>query len=275
MTDFDPGKLKHKPSKKHALDEVLKSLQDLIHNDLLRGAARGAGPSAAALEPATTVAAGMAPSAPASTTPLADMPFGSVVKLLEELVAKELADDDRASRQTSGDGASDAGPPATAAAPGKPASAQQMFAFDDRDSPVTEPSTNGAPAAAETPTADAEPAAANAGDDADRIDFDLGALALEPARPPEQDVPVLTEPMTDAHPAGTADAGDLPVLQDVAAPGRHSLAHEIAERVVARLNAGRQARGEPALDTGVLVALRVLLRSELERLPSGKQDGPE
>lgn len=271
MTDFDPSKLKHKPSKKHTLEEVLKSLQDLIHNDLLRGAARGTGPSPAAPEHDTTVPTGIASSAPASTTPLADMPFGSVVKLLEELVAKDLADDDLTTKQTSGDGASEAGPPATAAGPGKPTSAQQMFAFDDWDSPVTEPSTDGAPTPAETPAADAEPTAENAGDDADRIDFDLDALAPEPAPPPEQDIPMLTEPVTDAHPAGTADAGDIPVLQDVAAPGQHSMAHEIAERVVARLNAGRQARGEPALDTGVLVALRALLRTELERtLPDEK-----
>ena len=265
MTDFDPNKLKHKPSKKHALEEVLKSLQDLIHNDLLRGAARAAGPSPGAPEQDTTVPTGIAPSAPASTTPLADMPFRSVVKLLEELVAKDLADDDLASKQTSGDGASEAGPPPTAAGPGKPASAQQMFAFDDGVSPVTEPSTDDVPTPAEIPAADAEPAAENSGDDADRIDFDLDALAPEPAPPPEQDIPLLTEPATAAHPAGTAEAGDIPVLQDVAAPGRHSPAHEIAGRIVARLNAERQARGEPALDTGVLVALRALLRIELER----------
>ena len=34
MTIQDP-KYKHKPSEKHTLEEVLKSLQDLIRNDLL------------------------------------------------------------------------------------------------------------------------------------------------------------------------------------------------------------------------------------------------
>ena len=35
MTTHDPSKYKHKPSPKHTLEEVLKSLQDLIRNDLL------------------------------------------------------------------------------------------------------------------------------------------------------------------------------------------------------------------------------------------------
>ena len=35
MTTYDPSKYKHKPSPKHTLEEVLKSLQDLIRNDLL------------------------------------------------------------------------------------------------------------------------------------------------------------------------------------------------------------------------------------------------
>ena len=45
METPDP-KYKHKPSEKHTLEEVLKSLQDLIHNDLIEGHAGTAKPEA-------------------------------------------------------------------------------------------------------------------------------------------------------------------------------------------------------------------------------------
>lgn len=249
MTDFDPGKLKHKPSRKHTLEEVLKSLQDLIHNDLPRGAARAAGPSPAAPEHDTTAPAEAAPAAP--TTPLADMPFGSVVKSLEELVAKDLAvaDDDLTLRDTPGQIAPEAESPATSPAK-SPDSAQQAFGFDDWDAPPAEPATGEAPAPMEnTDTAD--------------FDIDTPSADAEAAPAPEPDIPVLTEPV--APDSFTDD--DIPVLENVATAGEMSTVHEIAERVVARLNAGRRARGEPVLDAGVLEALRVLLREELERNP--------
>lgn len=50
METSDP-KYKHKPSEKHTLEEVLKSLQDLIRNDLAEGAAAGAKPGSAPAEP--------------------------------------------------------------------------------------------------------------------------------------------------------------------------------------------------------------------------------
>lgn len=260
MTDFDPDKLKHKPNEKHTLEEVLKSLQDLIHNDLLRGA----GPPPATAERDTTVPAETAPAAPASTTLPADMPFGSVVESLEELVANDLAVTDDEATPSSAPAAEDISQPVSdvPAAPGEaPATAaedksavkkkdvaQQAFTFDDGDAPA-----NGLPAGdAETPATDV-------------ADFDVEtpATAAEPPQPPDLDIPVLTE---SVPPSGfTAD--DIPVLQDVATPGPLSAAHEIAERVVAGLNAERHARGEPALDTGVLEALRTLLREELERNP--------
>ena len=178
------------------------------------------------------------------------MPFGSVVESLEELVAKDLAVTDDEATPSSAPAAEDISQPApdVLATPGDaPATAavedksavkkkdvtQQAFTFDGWDTPAT-----GLPAGeAETSATDAEP--------------------------PDLDIPVLTE---SVPPSGfTAD--DIPVLQDVAAPGQLSAAHEIAERVVAGLNAERHARGEPALDAGVLEALRTLLREELERNP--------
>src|SRR5512139_2622144 len=50
METSDP-KYKHKPSEKHTLEEVLKSLQDLIRNDLAEGASSAAKPGSAPTEP--------------------------------------------------------------------------------------------------------------------------------------------------------------------------------------------------------------------------------
>lgn len=261
MTDFDPDKLKHRPNEKHTLEEVLKSLQDLIHNDLLRGA----GPSPAATEHDTTVPTETAPAAPASTTLPADMPFGSVVESLEELVAKDLAvTDDEATTPPTAPVAEDISQPASdapaahgdapaAAAEDKPAVkkkdvTQQAFTFDDGDAPATG-----------LPAGEAETSATDVAD----FDVETPATAAEPPQPPDLDIPVLTESV----PPSRFTADDIPVLQDVATPGQLSAAHEIAERVVAGLNAERHARGEPALDTGVLEALRTLLREELEHHP--------
>jgi hypothetical protein len=49
METSDP-KYKHKPSEKHTLEEVLKSLQDLIRNDLVEGASGTAKPGSAPVE---------------------------------------------------------------------------------------------------------------------------------------------------------------------------------------------------------------------------------
>lgn len=243
MTDFDPEKLKHKPNEKHTLDEVLKSLQDLIHNDLLHGTGKPAGTPETGTAPATSESG--ASTHPGSSATNAEVPLESVVESLEELVAKDLADDDRTSNDTPKETAPEPESPASSPTK-KPDVAQQAFGFDDdwntpAAAPAAEPATpppveSTADFEIETPTPEAEPS-------------------------PDFDIPTLTEPVSTEH--FTDD--DIPVLEDVAAAGEMSTAHEIAERVVAQLNAERQARGEPALDAGVLEALRALLREELER----------
>ena len=276
MTDFDPEKLKHKPNEKHTLDEVLKSLQDLIHNDLLHGAGKPAGTPAAPSE------TGAAPTASESETPThpgssGSVPLESVVESLEELVAKDLADDsmdgggttlrtkeverrleqppgaasgtvaddDRASNDTSEQIAREPELPASSAAK-KPDSAQQAFGFDDDwNTPAASPA--------------AEPAASPPVENT--ADFEIETPTPEAEPSPDFDIPTLTQPVS----AERFTDDDIPVLENVAAAGEMSTAHDIAERVVAQLNAERQARGEPALDAGVLEALRALLREELER----------
>lgn len=68
METSDP-KYKHKPSEKHTLEEVLKSLQDLIRNDLAEGASGAAKPGSA---PATSQQHEGASSATADAKPRRD-----------------------------------------------------------------------------------------------------------------------------------------------------------------------------------------------------------
>jgi len=252
MTDFDPDKLKHKPNEKHTLDEVLKSLQDLIHNDLLHGAGKHTGAPATSSETGTApvTSEDETPAHPGSGTSNAAVPLESVVESLEELVAKDLADDDRMSNDTPKQIAPE--PESSTPSPDKkPDIAQQAFGFDDWDASPAAP-------AADTATS---PPVENPADTAETSDFDTKAPAAEAEPSPDFDIPILTEPVSTER--FTDD--DIPVLEDIATADEMSTAHEIAERVVARLNAERQVRGEPALDAGVLEALRALLREELER----------
>ncbi len=96
MTIQDP-KYKHKPSEKHTLEEVLKSLQDLIRNDLLDEdrPVQPAGQSAAAPEavreepapaPAAPVRENFTPLDPAS----GPVDFDAVMRSLKDLVNNEL-----------------------------------------------------------------------------------------------------------------------------------------------------------------------------------------
>lgn len=237
MTDFDPEKLKHKPNEKHTLDEVLKSLQDLIHNDLLKGEAARAQPVPADSAP-TADATPVPDTRPApensdAPLPAADIPLGTVVQSLEELVHKDLALPDESGQVPMT--APDAVVPAAAPpAPKVPTTGQQTFSFDEPAAPAaTEP-----PAPAPT-------------------DFDEFTVDLAP--PPDEPV---AEEIT-AAPATASD--DLPVLEEIALESHDDNPAAIAARVIARLNAERAARGEPALDAATLEALRALLREEIER----------
>ncbi|HLD13842.1 MAG TPA: hypothetical protein VJB18_03915, partial [Burkholderiales bacterium] len=238
------------------------------------------------------------PAHPGSGTSNAAVPLESVVESLEELVAKDLADDDRMSNDTPKQIALEPESPATSPAK-KPDSAQQAFGFDSMDGGGTTSGTKeverrreqppraasgdgrdaggrATPGAVAGTAADddwdvpptalatdvaASPPVENATDTMDATDFNIEAPAAEAEPSLDLDIPILTEPVSAERFADN----DIPVLEDIATADEMSTAHEIAERVVARLNAERQVRGEPALDAGVLEALRALLREELER----------
>lgn len=280
MTDFDPDKLKHKPNEKHTLDEVLKSLQDLIHNDLLKGE-KAPPEEPAAPEPAPAAEEAPAAAAPEETDPAAaipdislpaaDMPLGAVVQSLEELVKNDLALTDELGHAPAATMPEPEPPTASAPAPAAPATGQQAFSFDDagtsaptESEPVPEPAAPHAP----------EPLPPAAGSS----DFDEFTVDLAPPpgdfskaenevveeiiaeSPP--DLPVLTDAVTEAT---TPPIDDLPVLEEIALESPDNNPSAIAARVIARLNDNRRARGEAELDDATLDVLRVLLREEIER----------
>ena len=94
MTTQDP-KYKHKPSEKHTLEEVLKSLQDLIRNDLLDndqtaaekpGSAPVPGEEKPSRESTTPVREDFAPVNPAA----GPVNLDAVMRSLTDLVSNEL-----------------------------------------------------------------------------------------------------------------------------------------------------------------------------------------
>ncbi len=284
MTDFDPEKLKHKPNEKHTLDEVLKSLQDLIHNDLLKGErAQPEEPAAPEPEPAPSPAAEETPAAaapeeadpaaaiPDISLPAADMPLGAVVQSLEELVKNDLTLSDESGPIPAAAMPDSEPPAAPAPAPAAPTTGQQAFSFDDTVTAApAEPEPIPAPAAANEP----EPLPPVA----ESSDFDEFTVDLAPPpgdfskaenevveeiiaeTPP--DLPVLTDAVTEAT---LPPVDDLPVLEEIALGAPENNPAAIAARVIARLNDNRRARGEAELDDATLDALRVLLREEIER----------
>jgi hypothetical protein len=300
MTDFDPDKLKHKPNEKHTLEEVLKSLQDLIHNDLLRGetqrmeepAAPEPDPAPATEEAPTAAApeeADPAAAIPDVSIPAADMPLGAVVQSLEELVKNDLALPDEMGQipaAATPDPEPPAAPAPAPAAPAAPATGQQAFAFDDADT-ATPAEPEPAPELAAPNEPEPLPPSAGSSDfDEFTVDLapppDISAGEEQIATPEMQpdDLPVLTDAVSET---AAPPADGLPVLEEIAlespdnsrdgggraVPGTAAgdSPAVIAARVVARLNAERRARGAADLDEMTLVALRALLREEIERDP--------
>lgn len=246
----------HKPNPKHTLDEVLKSLQDLIRNELLDDASSVRKPTAAdersdsQAAVTTTADLGREPlassDAPAPAAERLDLP--QVIESLHALVTDELA---VGTEQGVGDGAArDLGtedPGASALAPETPGAAAQteeaLASLDGSPHPVPPeglqeelplfaPPTAGdeiaaydvPPAPAPAPDASppeahgAEPPAAAADDGASADSIELAdPFSLPPAR---------SAPSSDPAPAPAPEeielqalhADDIPVLEDIALP---------------------------------------------------------
>lgn len=178
---------KHKPSEKHALDEVLKSLQDLIRNDLLEED-RPPPPPKPPVDPSVPRKRGRPrkepPPEPAASEPPARAPKGDLAAVLDslnELVAHELGPEKSPAAS---------GPEAPGVAmPAPEADEQPVATADDNAVPDTEPQAEGDTVAAEaTAGAHADLAAE---DDISFVDTDSAladtspdGFAQEPAAAP-------------------------------------------------------------------------------------------
>jgi len=261
MSDDRP---KHKPQKKHTLEEVLKSLQDLIRNDLIAAQGVTGRPKPPALEP---------PSPPTDS-------FDTALDTLDHLIDHELVepvsqaraappppddelpqdedwpDDDTVIGQSlaaeetlNANGADETEPAsrerAAPAPPAAPRGVQDAFSFD-------------------APTGDA---AASDAEDRAGFDTDVAGAADAAAEAPDTSTP--------AVPATPDD--DIPVLHEVAheilsAPGTlptPEQARDIAVHVVARLNIELRRGGAQPLDPSTIDRLQKLLREALASKSSG------
>lgn len=106
-------KPKHKPNPKHTLEEILKSLQDLIRNDLLEGDATPPTASRAAVPNAATAPGGE---------------LAALRQSLESLVSEELTTEDAGAAPSASDGSAPAAPALDAAIP--PEGLQEVLSFE-------------------------------------------------------------------------------------------------------------------------------------------------
>lgn len=235
MADQKP---KHKPSEKHTLDEVLKSLKDLIRNDLVKAADA---PPAAAPPPPPPVAA-----------PTDDI--NHTLDSLEELIT-EIAHPN-------------ASPSPPARLPALPPKAPIL------NIPGKAPVVPAEPPAGALENAAAEPPprkpikippravipapVLGAGE---WLDPQVAAALPLQALFDYDDIPVLEEIV--AHGAAELlerDSGD----DQLPSPNR---AREIAVKIVAKLNIERRQKGEPPLDVRTIERLQMLLRDALDKGP--------
>lgn len=279
MADEKP---KHKPSPKRTLEEVLKSLQDLIRNDLVSGRGAESRPP------------------PPSAPPAASAPdaFDQALDRLDELITHELLEPARHAQEA-------AQPKPEEILPGEPewppeesaeaadvepfpppaeseaqARAKPVPAEDDRTEtenvrfgvqdrlPFEEPPPSLASFLRDEPSEEskAEPAsspAPPAQGPHEEPQPATGGAAPAPGPPPEETV--------HAGSDSTPDDG-IPVLNEVVAelePAPEAVtpatAREIAIRVVARLNIERRKAGEPPLDIRTIERLQNLLKEALAR----------
>ena len=144
MTTYDPSKYKHKPSPKHTLEEVLKSLQDLIRNDLLDAKSAAAEPESAPVaddaaggsdrvsptlerspaEPVAPVREDFAPTTPQS----GPVNLNAVMRSLKDLIHNELDTGEEPALATDAE-------PETIEAPPPPLDAQHAPADADEPAP--------------------------------------------------------------------------------------------------------------------------------------------
>lgn len=289
MADEKP---KHKPSPKRTLEEVLKSLQDLIRNDLVSRRDANAAPP----EPPPTPPAGSIPDA-----------FDEALDKLDRLITHELVEPAEQARAAPRPGPEEPLPEETEWPPEENALEERVA-----DDLLPGPNAGGTEATAES---GGEQRTRLGADESrfgiqDTLPFEEPppslASFLKDAEPEERaheaappDAPILDEPTLEAEDQSSQDEGTtrkieaekapretrspppregtpsltlddgIPVLSEIAEiePGHEPPTPEqlrnIAIRVVARLNIERRKAGEPPLDIRTIERLQQLLKEAL------------
>ena len=265
MADDRP---KHKPQKKHTLEEVLKSLQDLIRNDLIAAQRGGSGPALPALN---------------APPPAATDAFDTALDTLDHLIDHELIEPAQQAR-TAPPAADDDLPPDDENWPDDDTLINESLAADEAFSVTDDAGKDLAPEERTVPTEPAAPrgaqntfafeappaGASNGADESPAPDTDI-----EPTTDDESNA---TDMPPRAHSARSLPEDDIPVLHEVAheilaaadgALPTPEQAREIAVHVVARLNIELRKGGAAPLDPSTIDRLQQLLREALASKSSG------
>lgn len=258
------GPLKHKPQKKHTLEEVLKSLQDLIRNDLIEAERVAQPPPASAAQ---------------SPPPPADA-FDDALDTLDHLIDHELIEPAKQARANPPPTDDDL-PPDDTSWPDDDTLINESLAADEALSAATSAGKDIAPQSLAAPGSDAPRGVQDA------FPFDVApADASAPEEIEAAPAPDAAEPIADATiadvPPRTNSArplpeDDIPVLHEVAheilaaAPTLPTpeQARDIAIHVVARLNIELRKGGAQPLDPSTIDRLQKLLGEALASKASG------
>lgn len=284
-------KLKHKPNEKHTLDEVLKSLQDLIRNEVV---------GVATVAPSET----KIPSSPVAPT---SADIGPALDTLDHFIRHELAEpavsaapdaapDDQAHEEfidietidPRSESRADAEPApdvemieltAVEEAPGSADPTQSTLDFSPRagfESSDQNVASSMQSVEFETPSTSADP-------EESAIHFDDVSTRDAPTAPISDNAidPALhasAEPEFEAPDAAMSVATtDIPVLQDIIAPAptesivaptmavESSITRDIAIKVIAQLNMELRRAGERPLAARMIDRMQRLLHEALEK----------
>lgn len=247
----------HKPSRKVALNEVLQSLQDLVHNEL---------------------------SVPDKTAPT---PQGSEAPA--EHVSHRQPDSSADKPLTPSARKTESRPTRTARSPVTPEPSPEVIPPGglQQELPYLDPveTVNPTPA---TPTPDIAPPAPTKHPEpppASAVEFETGASELAPLEPLPEDREPAPIGVTTAAEAG--DLSEIPVLEDIidfndepepradtpAVPPAAD-ARRLAIQVAARLNVELRKAGKPSLNSEVITRLARLLEEALAKAGANMENKP-
>ena len=255
----------HKPSRKVALEEVMRSLQDLVSNELATEPAKQpAAPTADTSKKSR--GAGKQPAAPGASPPETEAASAETTLQVESITLEGLPEVAATTQST----------PEPQAAPKHviPAGGlQQELPYLDTQSPapsVRQPSG----AAPEIPSA---AATADAGNDAPS-DVSAPPMDMAVPAPPEElnwdDIPVLEEAVemleeTEANETGHAVGGPAATNLPPA-----DAARRLAIQVAARLNVELRKSGQAGLSSDIITRLARLLQEALAKGVSNMENTP-